>query len=157
MKNLTEITVASTEVYDTIGTPVSLVRSTKNRWYLADSVTGNLLASGFSSEIQAQERLAKIEDRRAKGNMMQFRFGSRIVPKTLKGYTATVWGDLFTLKNIRFDGHYWWTKVVSTETGEVSESVRADYFINYLRIPAEHMDSAKAIEVATVRGVRWED
>ena len=156
MKNISNLNLISTESYDTIGTAILVARTDKNRWYLADAATGNLLTSGFSSEIQAQEKIAKIEDRRARGNMMGFRFGSKATPKTIKGYAAEVWGNLFVLKNLRFDGHYWWTKVVSTESGVVSEKVRADYFINYVRVP-EMMDSEAAIQRATELGARWED
>lgn len=156
MKNFKALNYVSTDSYDTIGADVLMVRTDKNRYFLADAITGNLLTSGFSSETLAQIHLAKIEDRRARGNMMGFRFGSKATPKTLKGYAAVVWGDLFALKSIRFDGHYWWTKVVCAETGEVSESVRADYFINYLRIPAL-METEAAVAVATARGARWED
>ena len=155
MKNLTSLAIASTESFDTIGTETLLIKTETNRWFLADALTGNLLTSGFSSSTLATDKLSKIEDSRAKGNMMGFRFGSKRAPRDLKAFAAIVWGDLFALKSVKFDGHYWWTKVVSSD-GKVSESVRADYFINYLRIPAG-LESDAAIEVATVRGVRWED
>ena len=155
MKNLKALNVVSTEAWDIVGADVILARTDTNRYYLADSLTGDLLTSGFTSEKLALDKLARIEDRRVKGNLMGYRFGSKITGATLRDYTARVWGDLYTLSETRFDGHYWWAKVEDAD-GNVSELVRADYFINYLRIPAG-MESPEAIEVAVARGARWDD
>lgn len=156
MKNITSLNVISVETYEVIGVPVQIVRTKTNRYYIADQMSGNLLSNGFTSEKLAQDKVSKIEDRRARGNMMGFRFGSKIGPATIEDYAATVWQGLFDLTAIEFDGHYWWTQVVDTQTGKVSEKVRADYVINYLRIP-EGLETEATIQRATDLGARWDD
>lgn len=156
MKNLTKLNIINTQEFDVIGRPVLLARTKTNRYYLADARTGNLLTNGFPSETIALDKLAKIEDRRARGNMMGFRFGSKIDEGTVEAYAAEVWGDLVNLIDVEFDGHYWWTRVEATETGKVSEVVRADYVINYLRIP-EGLETEALIAVAVENGARWDD
>lgn len=155
MKNITSLNVISVETYEVIGVPVQIVRTKTNRYYIADQMSGNLLSNGFTSEKLAQDKVSKIEDRRARGNMMGFRFGSKIGPNTVKDYAEQVWGDLLKLANVTFDGHYWWTNVVSVD-GKVSETVRADYVINYLRIP-EGLETEATIQRATDLGARWDD
>lgn len=156
MKNLTKLNVIDLNTFDVIGRPVAVARTKTNRYYLADAKTGNLLSNGFTSEKLALDKLAKIEDRRARGNMMGFRFGSKIDESVVEDYAAEVWGDLINLIDVEFDGHYWWTRVEATETGKVSEVVRADYVINYLRIP-EGLETDALIAVAVENGARWDD
>ena len=133
---------------------LKVVKVKTSRWLLCEA-DGKVVFSA-RSEGEVLNRAGKLEIRRSRGNLHGFRFGSKIETGVVVAYAGAVWGDMYTLTGTRFDGHYWWTKVVDSETGTVSEEVRADYFINYMRIP-HNVETEVAAELAASQGARFED
>ena len=133
---------------------LKVVKVKTARWLLCEADGKVVFSARSEGEILA--RAGKLEIRRSRGNLNGFRFGSKIELDTVVAYAGRVWGDMYSLTATRFDGHYWWTKVVDSETGTVSEEVRADYFINYMRIP-HNVETEVAVELAASQGARFED
>lgn len=133
---------------------LKVVKVKTSRWLLCE-FDGKVVFSA-RSESEVLNRAGRLEIRRSRGNLNGFRFGAKIEIDTVVSYAGRVWGDMYTLTATRFDGHYWWTKVVDSESGTVSEEIRADYFINYMRIP-HNVETELAAELASSQGARFED
>jgi hypothetical protein len=133
---------------------LKVVKVKTSRWLLCEN-DGTVVFSA-RSEGEILTRAGRLEIRRSRGNLNGFRFGSKIDTNVVVAYAGRVWGDMYSLTATRFDGHYWWTQVVDSETGAVSEEVRADYFINYMRIP-HNVETELAAELAASQGARFED
>lgn len=111
---------------------LTVVKVKTSRWLLCED-DGAVVASK-RSQIEILAFAAKLEVRRLNGNLNGFRFGKKIDSSIVEGYAVRVWGERFSYSEIEFDGHYWWMSI--SEDGNTAERVRADYHINYERLPA---------------------
>jgi len=153
MSNINKLTISSSASYDIIGTSVLVVKSDTGRSYLAHEHNGEIIGSGYTSEVLALAALEKLENRRTTGNLHGLRFGGKISSNTVKAYAKKVWGDELTLSNVIFKNAHYWMATVTNKAGEVVDSVRADYVINFMRIPAG-LESAATIAMAEMHGAR---
>lgn len=121
------------ESVDVYNKEMLVVKVKTGRWLLCEE-NGDVVASKRSSD-EVHTAAAKIEVRRLNGNLHGFRFGKKIDESVVEGYAVAVWGERFSYENIAFDGHYWWCDIIDNETGATAEHLRADYHINYERLP----------------------
>lgn len=141
--NLEEIPESRIYSMDLYGKETNVVKVKTGRWVLTDD-DGNVLFSR-RSEGEILELAAFLEERRAYGNINGFRFGSKIDEAIVMSYSDYVWGNLFKLSNVNFDGHYWYGDITHTPTKETGKHLRLDYFINYMRVP-EGMEHYEGVE-----------
>lgn len=117
------------DVYDK---ELNVVKVKTSRWLLCED--DGLVVTSKRSETEILAFAAKLEIRRLRGNLNGFRFGKRIDSSIINGYAIAVWGERFSYSDIEFDGHYWWMTI--SNDNNTAERVRADYHINYERLPA---------------------
>lgn len=118
---------------DCCGLLLTITKVKTSRWLLCKA-DGTVVASK-RSHTEVLEVAAKIEERRDRGNLHGFRFGSRISADVVMQNAKAVWGQRFNYSNVEFDGHYWWGDIADPETGATAERLRMDYHINYERLP----------------------
>lgn len=121
-----------TYLTDAFNKELTVVKVKTSRWLLCEE--DGTVVSSKRSEGEVLNQVAKIEIRRMRGNLHGYRFGKRIDASVVSGYAVAVWGERFSYDNIEFDGHYWWMDI--SEAADTTERVRADYHINYERLPA---------------------
>lgn len=118
---------------DCCGLLLSVVKVKTSRWLLCKE-DGTVVVSK-RSHTEVLDIAAKIEERRDRGNLHGFRFGSRISTGVVMQYAKEVWADRFSYSDVEFDGHYWWGNITDAKTGQTAERLRLDYHINYERLP----------------------
>ena len=152
-KNIKLIAVDTKYQMDVFNKEYTVCKVKTGRWLVADE-NGEIVKSG-RSETEALKYCERVENRRYNGNMFGYRFGKKICSTDIEEMVAVVWGGLYTVKNVNFkEDHYWNGTVIEVETGKVSEQVRMDYFINYMRIP-EGLENRDAVELTLKEGVRF--